>query len=532
MTDRQVLETGRNCWRVGHAQRASVLIDVADYFAAFAAVAEAAQRSIRIIGWDFNGSVVLRRSRGTPDRGETLGDFLLRLVERHPDLEIHILAWDFSVVYAPEREFLPRYRMDWRSHPRIHFELDANHSLGASHHQKIVVVDGEIAFVGGIDFAPSRWDTSAHRKKEPRRVNPSGQSYRPFHDVQMMVDGEAAEIVSQLIDERWRAATGDDLPAVESEGADLWPASVEVDLHDVQVGITRTHPDYGDGTDVREIEQLYFDCIERCERFLYLENQYFSAHEVGKRLAQRLAGDEAPELILVSRQSCSGWLEEEIMGTLRSDLMHRITRADRSQRFAAYHPVNGETPVDVHSKLMIVDDELLRVGSANLSNRSMGLDTECDLVIEAGGDSSVRSAIARVRHRLLADHLGKTPSEVEEAMRRSGSMRRAIDDLRGSGKSLEPLEPNCGEHWQPVDVEVYRLADPERPIEAELYSSWFAEEEEEAAPRRITPALALLGAALLGAVWISVDRAGWTGLAGVLGLVALAYTLWRAYGRD
>ncbi len=48
----------------------------------------------------------------------------------------------------------------------------------------------------------------------------------------------------------------------------------------------------------------------------------------------------------------------------------------------------------VHSKVMIVDDGFLRVGSANLNNRSMGADTECDLAFEASCDEH-REFIAR-----------------------------------------------------------------------------------------------------------------------------------------
>ena len=58
--------------------------------------------------------------------------------------------------------------------------------------------------------------------------------------------------------------------------------------------------------------------------------------------------------------------------------------------------------MNVHAKLCIVDDELVRIGSANLCNRSMGLDAECDVTVEAGGNRAAQNAIADLRNRLLA----------------------------------------------------------------------------------------------------------------------------------
>ncbi len=215
-----MMKAEQNCWRIGRAERAAVLIDVADYFDAFAAAADKAERSIVILGWDFNGNVQMRRNAGrSPDPAdgdEAIGDFLNRMVTEKRKLEVNILSWDFAMIYAPEREILPLYRNDWRAHRRVHFELDGNHPLGASHHQKVVVIDDRLAFVGGIDFAPQRWDTSEHRVDDPRRISPDGVSYRPFHDVQMMVEGPIAKEIGDLARARWKNATGEDLPVSES----------------------------------------------------------------------------------------------------------------------------------------------------------------------------------------------------------------------------------------------------------------------------------------------------------------------------
>src|SRR5213075_1758262 len=116
------------------------------------------------------------------------------------------------------------------------------------------------------------------------------------------------------------------------------------------------------------------------------------------------------EIVVVTRLLSHGWLEEMTMHVLRTRLVRRLREADAHGRFHAYYPhVEGlaeKTCVDLHSKVMIVDDEWLRVGSSNISNRSMGVDTECDVVVEARGDETVRAQIRATRDRLVAEHAG------------------------------------------------------------------------------------------------------------------------------
>ena len=127
-------------------------------------------------------------------------------------------------------------------------------------------------------------------------------------------------------------------------------------------------------------------------------------------------------------------------------------------------------PIYVHAKILVVDDRLLRVGSSNLNNRSMGFDTECDLAIEAPtgeAGAAVRAAITTFRDDLLAEHLGVEPSDLTAAVAARGSLVAAIDQLRRpSGKTLVPLEvdrPNDAEHL----LALTRLVDPERPGQGE-----------------------------------------------------------------
>ncbi len=146
-------------------------------------------------------------------------DFLTVLVNERPQLTVHLLVWDYSVLYALEREPFPTISLGWRTPRRIRFCLDEDLPAGASHHQKIVVVDDAIAFCGGLDITIRRWDTAEHRLDEARRVDPAGVPYRPFHDVQAVVDGAAAQALAELARERWMRGACERTPPVRCSKA-------------------------------------------------------------------------------------------------------------------------------------------------------------------------------------------------------------------------------------------------------------------------------------------------------------------------
>ena len=217
---------GRNCWRVERAERASFLIDGESYFRAFRAAALHARHSIIILGWDFDSRIRMlidREPDGFPDR---LGEFLHALLIRRRQLHIYVLTWDFHMIYWKEREWWLPSKL--AAHRRLHFHKDGAHPVGASHHQKAVIVDDVLAFVGGLDFAQCRWDTSRHLANHPDRVLLTDETpCRPFHDVQLMVSGSVAEALGELARDRWRAATGRPIPfRAHGDPGPLWPEAV------------------------------------------------------------------------------------------------------------------------------------------------------------------------------------------------------------------------------------------------------------------------------------------------------------------
>ncbi len=517
MRDGTLLRPGHNCWRIEPAARAAILIDGAAYFSAFRAAVESARHSIFILGWDINSRLRLcpdGQSGRFPDR---LGDFLNTVVAEHPTLHAYVLTWDFALIYQMEREWLPAYRFGWKTHKRLHFHLDGHHPMGGSHHQKVVVIDDAVAFSGGFDLSKWRWDTPEHLPSDPRRVDADGLNYPPFHDVQMVVDGSVAAALGELVRERWLRATGTQAqPPVKPPRLDPWPREVVPTFVDVRVAIARTLPRFEDQPGVHEVQQLFLDMIATARRHIYIENQFLTSRTLGEALARRLGDKEGPEVVLVLPLRTSGWLEQHTMDVLRLRLLRRLRQQDVHNRLRIYYAGHdGMTNrwINIHGKVMVIDDRMLRIGSANLSNRSMGLDSECDLVIEADHPTVV-ARVAHVRNTLLAEHLGVEVTQVADALEREGSLIAAIESLRGYGRTLNPLEPESSgiEEYLPDE----RLIDPERPIDPDELTDEFVPPDQRSPVRRRLAALAALLLVLVGLAaawqftplneWLDIDR--------------------------
>ena len=349
---------GRNCWRTAAASRVAVLIDAAAYFDAVVAAIERAEHSVIILSWDVDSRTTLAGGCDSRRLGAVLRDAL----QRKPQLEVHVLNWNFALIYVLERELFAAYRRDWQAHPRLHYHADGTHPLGASHHQKVVVVDDAVAFSGGLDICARRWDTPAHDRNDARRVDLAGVPYPPFHDVQIAVAGDAARALGDLARERWLQATGERLAPPPAPKADPWPPAVVPEFSDVEVAIARTIPGSEPAPAVREVETLFRDAIRDARRWIYAENQYLTWPGVADALLPRLAEPDGPEVVLVVPREGCGWLEEQTMSMRRERVIERLRAGDRHGRLRIYAPViDGDVAVNVHSKVMIVDDTFLRV---------------------------------------------------------------------------------------------------------------------------------------------------------------------------
>ncbi len=477
---------GETCWRVAHAQRVALLRNADAYYHEIAKALRHARRSVYILAWDFDQRIQL--TRGRPDDQVSpcsLGELLIERVEAEPELEVRILIWDKAPLYAKSvqgveallnPEQIPAVNID---HPRIHIGLDGCHPAVSSPHQKVAVIDDAIAFAGGIDLTQARWDTAEHAPEDKRRKEPDEASYRPYHDIQILVDGDAAAALGDLARERWRRAerfeaerssgsgtdngngtdvgngtddgagrTASDLPGpFEGDDHDPWPDNLAPDLTDVEVAIARTDPAYGEQEQVSEIEALFLAMIARARDTIFIEQQYFTDPTVCAALCDRLREPDGPELIMIMPRDTTGLLARLTMETMLPVRLHRLRRADRHNRLRVLYPdapgipEEKGTSINVHAKLMIVDDRLLRIGSANLNHKSMADDCECDLAIDAEDNAEHRAAIRRFRHAVLGEHLALPPEEVDAAEEEGDSLIATVDRLRAKdGPTLVDIE--------------------------------------------------------------------------------------------
>ena len=504
-----LLSVGDTVWKHVRADRAAVLVDGAAYFGALREAMLAARRSIFIIGWDVDSRTRLVGPTGSADDGapEALGEFLGYLAERQDGLDIYVLPWDYSLLFLRERELLPMGALGWKTPERVHVCVDSTAPLVASHHQKLVVIDDSVAFCGGLDLTLRRWDTARHDYRNPDRVDPAGAPYGPYHDVQMAISGAAARALGALARLRWSAASTTEIkPAADT--ACPWPPSVTPDFEDCDIGIARTQPDPLAGSGIREVERLYLRAIAAAERTIYMENQYLHCDAIATALAERAAAEPALEIVIVSNQESGGWIEERTMGMGRRSFMSILLQSPAASRIRVLRSTVSQgddvAELHIHAKVQIIDDTLLRVGSANINERSMGVDTECDLALEARNDAE-RKRILDFRNHLVGHHLGVTGETMRDEIERHGSLIAAIDATRGGNQALQPIDPN---HPPP-------LLDEELEIGLA-----------EAADRR-TP---LTHAALSTAIELQEPEARKTGIplrviaAGVIALVLLA--LW------
>ena len=509
---------GRNCWRVERAERASFLIDGESYFRAFRAAALHARHSIIILGWDFDSRIRMlidREPDGFPDR---LGEFLHALLIRRRQLHIYVLTWDFHMIYWKEREWWLPSKL--AAHRRLHFHKDGAHPVGASHHQKAVIVDDVLAFVGGLDFAQCRWDTSRHLANHPDRVLLTDETpCRPFHDVQLMVSGSVAEALGELARDRWRAATGRPIPSsAHGDPGPLWPEAVKPELSDVPVAIARTAPAFGERASVNEVEALFLDSLNNARRHIYIETQYLTSRTIADCLAALLQDPKGPEIVMVLHPNSDGWLEQHTMDVLRGRVLEQLRAADRFHRLNLNYPkvpdLRGQC-ISMHSKVCIVDDDFVRIGSANLSNRSMGFDTECDLAIQASGNQAIRGSIAAFRHALLAEHLGVSPDAVAGELEKDGSLIATVERLRGGARTLGYFDGTVSADVNEV-VPDEAFIDPSGPYDVQFIP---AERRKPALRQIIAGSVGLLALILLAGLW------QWTPLRELMDVTSLVASL-------
>ncbi len=327
-------------------------------------------------------------------------------------------------------------------------------------------MDRSVAFLGGLDLTIRRWDTSAHRPDDPLRCDPAGDPYPPFHDMQCMADGEVASAMTELARHRWACNGLGPLGDVPSH--DAWPAGVDPHVRDVTVGLARTQIDGPRQPRVDEVERLFAATIGSAERFIYIENQFISADMIASLLVRRLKEVPTLKAMIVTPKIHASWFESQAVQDGQTRFLAQFVAGGVMDRVRFYHPAvraeGRETAVMVHSKVMIVDDRLLRIGSANLNNRSMGADAECDLLLEAQNDEQ-RDFVGNWRRDLIAHFCGVRRNDIRA---HEGDLFAYLDRHAakpGAEKIFRPIKMDTSLRMM-ADL-VQPIADPHAPLHLE-----------------------------------------------------------------
>jgi phosphatidylserine/phosphatidylglycerophosphate/cardiolipin synthase-like enzyme len=390
----QVFSPGPGLWaeadpppRPGNALE--LLVDGETALPRIAEALTAARSQVSIAGWEITPDFALTRSGSRL----VLRDVLAELAERMP---VRVLLWAGAPlpIFRPWRLNVRAVRRRLTAGTKIQVALDNRERPLHTHHEKLIVVDDEVAFVGGIDLTDDPVD----------RFDGSDHAYRRvygWHDVACELRGPAAGDVAAHIALRWREVTGEALAVTWPEGAG-----------DVQAQIVSTIPErrYAGAWDGRfRILEAYLRAIHAARRFVYLENQFLWAPEIVAALREKLLHPPSPEFRLVVLLPSKAYSGQD---NTRGQLGVLAEADEHGKHFLActiYARSAGATsaPVYVHAKVGIVDDEWLTVGSANLNDHSLFNDTEVNVV-------TCDAALARAaRIQLWSEHLEASPDELQ-----------------------------------------------------------------------------------------------------------------------
>ena len=394
-----------------------ILVDGAQMLPAAAAALREAKSHVHIAGWYFTPSFALERD-GAP---LVLRNLLAELAER---VDVRVLVWAGAPLplFRPSRSEVRAMRDQLIDHTKIECALDARERPMHCHHEKTIVIDDRIAFVGGIDLtseAGDRYDTNEH----PARAGVG------WHDACARIQGPAVEDVAAHFCMRWREVTGEELP----------PAKPQEAAGEVELQVVRTVPERiydakprGDFT----ILESYLRALASAERLIYIENQFLWSAEVEAVLYDKIVNPPHPDfrlvLLLPSKPNSGADDTRGVLGQLieadeDAGRVLACTLFARSGQLA--------DPVYIHAKIAVVDDRWLTLGSANLNEHSLFNDTEMNIV-------SHDPELARgTRMRLWAEHL-ELPVEQIPA-----DPVQAIDEL-----------------WKPISKEQLERRDAGRPL--------------------------------------------------------------------
>ncbi len=415
--DRALDEPGR-AWAQGNPPARAgcsvdVLIDGEQALPCIAAALAGARSHVYLAGWQFSPSLALVRGADPV----ILRNLLAELAER---VDVYVLAWAGAPLplFRPSRATVRRIQDELCRGSDIHCALDDRERPLHCHHEKTIVVDDRVAFVGGIDLTfenGDRFDGIDHRAR----------AQVGWHDVSARIEGPAVSDVAEHFRMRWHEVTGERLVAAPR------PTNVPLETGGSTVQVVRTVPEKVYASVPRgdfRILESYVGALRSAEKLIYIENQFLWAPEIGALLRAKLEHPPADAFRLVVVLPAKPNAGSDDTRGMLGELVEADAGAGRLLACTLYaRHGHVDDPIYVHAKVAVVDDAWLTIGSANLNEHSLFNDTEMNIV-------SHDVDLARdTRLRLWAEHL-----------------ELPIDAIRGDSTDI------VDNHWKPIAHEQLR----------------------------------------------------------------------------
>ena len=506
---------GEDWWATGDmpvrdVPRVALLVDGRMTMLAMCLAFLCARRSISITAWGLSPELLLVRGRhksagpaGSPEqeelvawlRAKGLAEDELRFWHECQELsvsnvlgraagkgvDVRVLLWETYALPFVQTLPTPKHVQETLEPLGIRCVLDDSQKQLLKHplvaqHQKTAIIDGRLAFVGGIDLLVEtggdydRWDTKGHPFDSPLRTGKDGQMPHSWHDVDILFEGPAAADVERNFRQRWNAVVSlheldaslllpETATAVPTAAPSTPYAASQRQAGGLQVtrtipkGIYRFAPQDGLAT----IVETYRRAFSQAKRYIYLENQYFwrrtflgfenptlglpqqDMDELFQALAEALTRGVVVTLLLPDNPNVGREFTDDGLNSLWELAPHAVASgALQAFTLASSRPQDQSRyrSIYVHAKTTIVDDVWFTLGSANLNNRGMRDDTELNVAI-------VHPELAqRLRIFLMAEHLGLCDADL------LFQLLDALDQVRlsESGEQAAPYMHRL-KHW-------------------------------------------------------------------------------------
>eukprot|EP01125_Pyxidicula_operculata_P003698 TRINITY_DN1494_c0_g2_i1.p1 TRINITY_DN1494_c0_g2~~TRINITY_DN1494_c0_g2_i1.p1 ORF type:complete len:2944 (-),score=819.76 TRINITY_DN1494_c0_g2_i1:104-8935(-) len=534
-------------------------VDGKETYRAMCSAIRAAKESIFICDWFFSCEVYLIRD-SFPLKDEDRLDIILRK-KAEEGVQISILIWNETKIATTLNSEYVQKKMEDLNPPGTNNIKVQRHPFSYpvkwSHHQKILVIDQDVAFIGGLDLCFGRFDDCNHNivdvdmKRGPLPPNASpflaeapaytwpGKDYynpgikqidnvekfnedsfdrnklprMPWHDVHVKVDGEAARDVAANFIERWNFTKGvleritvPDL--IPKTGFVQYPYNGTLNVQVIR-SLGNWHlPNFEEGKPENSIYQAYLHYIANAEHFIYIENQYFIsstsdqesnvvknqiAQTILDRISKAIDLNERFKVIVILPIHPEGSKDDAGIRYIMKWQFDTISRSKSSlfrQLRDKYPHTNIEEYISfnalrksqllpttntfvteqiyVHTKLMIVDDRVVIVGSANINDRSMDGDRDSEIALVIEDNKLIESKMNNkpyhvgelghnLRVKLMKEHLG------------------IVDNTDQRGDLIK--DPVCNGSWdlwketENRNTDIYRQVFPKTPHDHIAYFS-------------------------------------------------------------